>query len=214
MELIQFSCVLYEEQNNICLKRKVKMKKILIVLLSLILLMGAFAGCQTQSDTTESTTDEPTSQPTEKPTLEPTEEPTEEPTQEPVDEAAQISSLEVMISNMYADVSFELPMLLNTPITRETMTYYFGTDDFEFLAGVASEPMISSVPFSVSLIKVADDADIQGIMTKIKENVDPAKWICVRVEEDNVVLDNKANIIVLIMSENSEELQEKFKNLD
>jgi len=119
-----------------------------------------------------------------------------------------------MMSKLYTGVTQELPMLANTPITAENIEYYLGTSDIDYVEGIASEPMMSSIAHSVCLIIVKDGADIEKIKNDIKENVDPVKWICVSVEEDDVIVDSKGNIVVLIMSEHSEEIHDSFKTLN
>ena len=37
------------------------------------------------------------------------------------------------------------------------------------------------------------------LIDKIKENVNPRKWICVGVEKEDVIVKNKGNLIILIM---------------
>lgn len=126
-------------------------------------------------------------------------------------------SLEELMTKMYSDIKEdERPMVANTEVTSENIEYYLGTSDIEYEEALASEPMMSSIAHSVVLVRVKDNADIEAIKTKIKENVDPRKWLCVGVEEEDVIVKNKGNLIVLIMVENEEirtKLEEGFNNL-
>ena len=105
------------------------------------------------------------------------------------------------------------PMVSNTEVTKENMEYYLGTDTIDIEAGIASEPVMSSIAHSVVVIKVADGTDINAVKEKIKENVNPQKWVC--VEAEKVIVENKGNIIILIMSNNdlATKIQENFNNL-
>ncbi|MFA5528976.1 MAG: hypothetical protein WC996_10225 [Peptostreptococcales bacterium] len=90
--------------------------------------------------------------------------------------------------------------LMTTPITSENIVYYLGKEDIEFEDAIASEPMIQPGAFSLCLVRVKEDADIEKIKADIKENVDPMKWICVGVEPENVIVDNIGDVVFLIMS--------------
>ena len=105
------------------------------------------------------------------------------------------------------------PMVSNTEVTKENMEYYLGTDTIDIEKGIASEPVMSSIAHSVVVIKVADGTDINAVKEKIKENVNPQKWVC--VEAEKVIVENKGNIIILIMSNNdlATKIQENFNNL-
>ena len=97
-----------------------------------------------------------------------------------------------------------------TELNEENEAYFLGNNDASYIEGIASEPMMSSVAHSVVLLRVAEDADIENIETSIKENVDPRKWICVGVEDDQVIVDHVGDLVVLIMSHDADTLHESF----
>jgi len=119
-------------------------------------------------------------------------------------------SLESIIEETYATTGLELPKSVASPLTKENQSYMLGVDNFDFIEGIASEPMISSQAHSVVLFTVAEDADIEGIKADIKANVDGRKWICVGVEPENIIVDNIDNMIILIMDEQSQAIHEAF----
>ena len=125
--------------------------------------------------------------------------------------------LEDLMTKMYADIKEdERPMLANTPVDSENIEYYLGDASIEYDEALASEPMMGSIAHSVVLVRTKDNADIEEIKTKIKEKVDPRKWICVGVEKEDVIVENRGNLIVLIMvqDENTrEKLKTAFNNL-
>ena len=125
--------------------------------------------------------------------------------------------LEDLMPKVYENLEEdELPMLANTEVTEENIEYYLGSADIEYEEALASEPMMSSIAHSVVLVRVKEGTDIEETKTKIKENVDPRKWLCVGVEEEDVIVKNKGNLIILIMVEdenNREKIEEGFDNL-
>lgn len=125
-------------------------------------------------------------------------------------------SLEELMTKVYQNIPEDkLPMMLsNTKVTEENVEYYLGTKDIEFKEALASEPMVGSIAHSVVLVRTKDNANVEEVKKKIKDNVDPRKWICVGVEENDVIVENKGNLIILIMSsELKEDIQKGFENL-
>jgi len=127
-------------------------------------------------------------------------------------------TLEELMTKVYEEIpEDQRPMMLtNTEINEENIEYYLGTSDIDYENALASEPGVGSIAHSVVLLRVKEDADIENIKTKIKENVDPRKWICVGVEEEDIIVKNKGNLVVLIMVEDQEtrdKLETGFDNL-
>ena len=109
-------------------------------------------------------------------------------------------TLEEIMTKVYADVpEEERPMMLtNFEVTEENVENYLGTKDIEYEEALASESAVGSIAHSVVLIRMKDGANIEEAKKKIEENTNPRKWIC--VEADDVVVKNKGNLIILIMS--------------
>ena len=57
------------------------------------------------------------------------------------------------------------------------------------------------------------DADVEAVKAQIKENANPAKWVCVEAEE--VVVENIDNTVLFLMANESEAtpIKEAFMNL-
>jgi len=112
-------------------------------------------------------------------------------------------SLEDIMTKLYADIpEDERPMLGNINVLQDmpdNIEYYTGTTDIEYEEVLASEPMMGSIAHSVVLVKMKDGSDIEDAKTKIADGIDPRKWICVEVPEEDVIVKNKGNIIILIM---------------
>lgn len=173
------------------------MKKLLLCLFASLMVLGVVA-CS--DDTTETGTPEISQPETEQPDATP-----------PATENPEVTGdLEELIGQIYSATDAEFPNNAITAINDENIEYFLGTSDIAYDEAIASEPMISSIAHSVVLLRATDGADIEDIKTKIKENADPRKWICVGVEEDEVIVDNIGNLVILIMDKNSEALQQSF----
>lgn len=125
-------------------------------------------------------------------------------------------SLETLMTEVYAGIPEEnLPMgLANTVVNEENVEYFLGTSEIEYEEALASEPMMTSVAHSVVLVRAKKGADVEAIKTTIKENINPRKWLCVGVEEDEVIVKNRGNLIILIMNSTiGTTIEENFDNL-
>ena len=124
-------------------------------------------------------------------------------------------TLEEIMDKVYADIpQEERPMMLtNIPIDSENIEFYLGTSDIEYEEALASESGVGSIAHSVVLVRVKDNANIEAIKEKIENSVNPRKWVC--VEAEDVEVENKGNLIILIMSseKNAEKIENSFKKL-
>jgi len=121
--------------------------------------------------------------------------------------------LSVILKTLYENSEMDLPSLVETKLSEENEQYYIGTSDIDYVESIASEPMMSSIAFSVVLLRVEEGADVEKIKETIKAKVDPRKWICVGVEEDDVIVDNIGNLVILIMVNDSAALHNAFLDL-
>lgn len=124
-------------------------------------------------------------------------------------------TLEEIMDKVYASIpEDERPMMLtNIEVTEENVANFLGTTDIEFEEALASEPAVSSIAHSVVLIRVKDGANVEAIKEKIENSVNPRKWLCVEAEE--VEVESKGNLIILIMSSESnvEKIEMEFDKL-
>ena len=129
-------------------------------------------------------------------------------------------TLEEIMTKVYADIpEDERPMLGNIDVLKDVpdnIKYYIGTEDIEYEEILASEPMMGSIAYSVVLVRMKDGADIESAKQKILDTVDPRKWICVEVPKDDVIVESKGNLIILIMVKDEttrNKIEEGFNNL-
>lgn len=131
-------------------------------------------------------------------------------------------SLEEIMANIYETADLEDDFkdyvekgTMNEEVTAERAEYFLGKADIEFEEALASEPMIQPGAYSLVLVRAKDGADIEKIKTDIKENINPNKWICVGVSEENIIVDSIGDIIFLVMSDNgAKPLHEAFLALE
>jgi len=116
-------------------------------------------------------------------------------------EANVQGTLEEIMEKVYAGIREEqLPgSLANMPVDAESAEFYLGTTEVSFKEALAREPMMSSQPHSVVLVRLNDAKDAEAAVAKIKENANPRKWIC--VEAKNVIVKSKGDLVILIMTD-------------
>ena len=124
-------------------------------------------------------------------------------------------NLEDLMSKLYNGISpDDMPALATNPVTQENIEYYLGTSDIQYKEGLASEPLMSSIAHSVVLLRLNSADDANAVKEKIRNNVNPRKWICVEVEQKDVKIESSGDLVVLIMvNELSDKILENFNNL-
>ncbi|MDD6466803.1 MAG: hypothetical protein PUF50_01305 [Erysipelotrichaceae bacterium] len=120
--------------------------------------------------------------------------------------------LVTLMNKVYEGV--EAPMLGQIELTEENLSFYVGAESLDFKEGLASEAMINAIAHSVVLIRMNEGADVEAAKKEIREKVNPAKWICVGVDEDKVIVDSRGDLIILILDNNiGTQIHENFKKL-
>ena len=84
-------------------------------------------------------------------------------------------------------------------ITADSAAYYIGSEEVDYKEAVFAEPMMSSIAFSICLVRVNEGVDMEEQKTLIKDNVDPVKWLC--VQADTVLVENIGDVILLVMAD-------------
>jgi hypothetical protein len=93
---------------------------------------------------------------------------------------------------------------------NDNIKYFIGADDIPFTEGFVSEGMLA---YSLVLLRMEPGADIEAAKTRIRNGVDPMKWVCAGVDPKDVIVDSSGDIVILIMAKNSKELHESFLEL-
>lgn len=106
--------------------------------------------------------------------------------------------------------------LFSVEVTEENAQMFLGSTDIEYKEAVASENLIGSIAHSVILVRAKENADIEALKTQIKKSINPRKWICVGVEDEDVIIKNRGDLIIVIVvasEENRAAIEKGFDNL-
>lgn len=124
-------------------------------------------------------------------------------------------SLSDIMKEVYKNIpEDELPELVNGEVNKDNQEYYLGSSDITYKEALASEPLMSSVAHSVVLVRTNSVKDVDNIKKEIKEKIDPRKWICVGVDEKNVFVESKGDLVILIMDNKyAATIRDNFLNL-
>lgn len=149
------------------------MKKKIVLLLMTVMLTGTVTACGGNTDTNRSSDEVQTK------------------TQEAEGMVHLGSAEEVaaFLEEMYTNIPTDMvPMSLATTELdlqdTDTVSYHTGLTDLSQIEGIAiSEPMMSSVAYSVVYIRTKEGADVEQIRQTLMDNIDPAKWLCVTAEK-------------------------------
>ena len=120
-----------------------------------------------------------------------------------------------LMNKLYENLDdFSTENLQQVAFTKDEQEYFIGDVSFDYKEALASEPVMSSVAHSVVLIRLNSSKDAEKAKKEIKEKVDPRKWVCVEVEEKNVIVESKGDLVLLAMdNQYSEAIKENFLNL-
>ncbi|MGI6028379.1 MAG: hypothetical protein ACOX81_03080 [Candidatus Heteroscillospira sp.] len=127
------------------------------------------------------------------------------------------SELRDIAGAVYAGVEDTIPPSYLTiyDITEDNMASFLGVDNLKIEEAIGIEPMFTARAHSVCLIRMKDGQDIEKAKQEILDNVDPFKWICVGVMEENIRIASIGNLICLVMDNGApDELMGNFEALD
>ena len=108
-----------------------------------------------------------------------------------------------MINSINKDNKNVLPDLETMKIdvkNIDEVTSYTGltsNDNIESI--VVSVPMMTAQAYSVAVVKVKDNADVEKIKQEMLDNIDMRRWICVSAEQ--LYITNSGNVIFSVMTD-------------
>ena len=111
--------------------------------------------------------------------------------------------------------NFGMPQNLETDEDKE---FYLGSRDYPvFSEAVAVMPLINLDTRVLVIIKTADMKDVEGIKTRLRENVDPNRVVCVTFSLEDVAIESRGDVILMMINTDAEQrtaLVEAFKSID
>ena len=112
----------------------------------------------------------------------------------------------------------ELPMgLTDIEVTEENVEGFLGTSKISYKEALAHESMIGSIAHSVVLVRANNNKEVEKLKETIEKNINPRKWVCVGVEEDDVIIESIGDLVIVILVENEsvrEKIEERFEALE
>lgn len=197
------------------------MKKLALIL-AIATAVAAFAGCSSAPASSVASGSASVSQPASEPVSEPTSEPASEPASEsvsaPSSEAASGSAAtgDVTMTSSLSDImdavlaaapQDQLPMLMPadmnggekyTALTADNSEYNVGVAVDRYAEGIAADAAMSSVAFSVCLVRANSADEAEQLAADIEAGANPRKWIC--VEAESTIVDYSGDVVILIMT--------------
>ena len=108
-----------------------------------------------------------------------------------------------MINSINKDNKNVLPELETMKIdvkNIDEVTSYTGlTSNDKIESIVVSVPMMTAQAYSVAVVKVKDNADVEKIKQEMLDNIDMRRWICVSAEQ--LYITNSGNVIFSVMTD-------------
>ncbi|MGM9636995.1 MAG: hypothetical protein ACI3YK_03310 [Eubacteriales bacterium] len=135
--------------------------------------------------------------------------------------ADEAKTAEEIVGEIYSQLEgdVEFPSLESRSLDLgdvDAFRYVFGIDPPSSARDAeVSEPLIGSIPYTLAVLTLDSDADIQSIADAIRTGVDPAKWICVTATVVDVIVNG--NSILLIMDSDIQRagaIKSAFENID
>ena len=120
-----------------------------------------------------------------------------------VEKAKDIKDINDVINTINKNNKDVLPELETMKVdikNIDEVTSYTGlktNDGIESI--VVSVPLITAQAYSVAIVKVKDNADVEKIKQEMLDNIDMRRWICVSAEQ--LYITNSGNIIFSVMAD-------------
>ena len=134
-------------------------------------------------------------------------------------ESAPSGTADEIADKIFAEsgVTFRAPERLSLD-KNENREFYLGSTNYpEFADSVAVVPMIRIDTRLLVIIKAANKGDIDTIKTALKENIDPNRLVCVTFSPEDVVIENRGNVIFMTINSDAGQraaLVEAFKTIE
>jgi len=102
--------------------------------------------------------------------------------------------------------------------TDEDREFYLGSRDYPaFSEATAVMPMINIDTRVLVIIKAADEGNVEDIKTRLRENIDPNRVVCVTFSLEDVAIESRGDVILMTINTDAEQrtaMVEAFKSID
>lgn len=88
--------------------------------------------------------------------------------------------------------------LATNPVDKDNIEAYLGVKT-DVVDGYESAPMMLASAYSLVVVKVKDGVDMNKLKEDVKANAPINKWICVSVNKDQVFVETRGNVLMLLM---------------
>lgn len=119
-----------------------------------------------------------------------------------------------MVEELYKGFkSDEMPGVVTQEVPAEAFEGVFFIPAVDGAEAVMSEPMMSSIAWSVCLMRVPEGTDVAATCAAIKTNMNPAKWLCVEAEKYSVVSNGNTILLVMTTADAHDKIVDNFNGL-
>ena len=119
-----------------------------------------------------------------------------------------------MVEQLYKGIkSDEMPGVMTQEVPAEAFEDVFFIPAVDGAEAVMSEPMMSSIAWSVCLMRVPEGTDVAATCAAIKTNMNPAKWLCVEAEKYSVVSNGNTILLVMTSADAHDKIVDNFNGL-
>ena len=128
--------------------------------------------------------------------------------------AGDSMDLTEMVDKLYEGIKADnMPMVMTQEVPADAFEGVFFIPAVEGATAVMSEPMMSSIAWSVCLMRVPEGTDVAATCAAIKTNMNPAKWLCVEAEKYSVVSNGNTILLVMTSADAHDKIVDNFNGL-
>lgn len=107
---------------------------------------------------------------------------------------------------------YVLSRLAYTDVTADLSESFLGAS-YSYKEAYAAEPMVNAQALSIVLVRADSASAAKDLATEIKKTANPNKWICVGVDESNVITAYKGDLAILVMADSAQKYIDVFDAL-
>ena len=133
-------------------------------------------------------------------------------------ESAPTGTAAEIADKVFAQAGVEPFGMSQTLEKDEDIEFLLGSTEYpQFADSIVVLPMISIDTRVLYIIKAANKGDVETIKTKLDENIDPNRLVCVTFSLEDVVIESRGDVIFMTINSKPEQrtaLAEAFKTIE